>query len=81
MWLIVFAMGFAAVYRSSEIQELWSIDDSQQMKEETVQEIPVDTLPHVKVKKTDNPTNEPQVESSLDLVDPENLNFDVGEYD
>ena len=43
MWLIVFAMGFAAVYRSSEIQELWSIDDSQQMKEETVQEaaIPV----------------------------------------
>ena len=41
----------------------------------------MDTLPHVKVKKTDNPTGEQQVETSLDLADPENLKYDVGEYD
>ena len=77
----MFAMGFAALGDPLISQDGDGIQLAADGQEETAQEVPVDTLPHVKVKKTDNPTNEPEVETSLDLVDPENLKYDVGEYD
>jgi len=42
---------------------------------------PIDTLPRIKVKKTDYPTGEPVEETAFDLADPENLKRNVGEYD
>ena len=41
----------------------------------------VDTLPHVRVKKTDYTNDEKPVETSLDLRDPENLRPDTAIYD
>ena len=90
VWLIVFAVGFAALeapldpltpFRGNEeVPEAQEVQGSR-FKVQGVQGVPEDTVPHVRVKKTDNPTNEQQVETSLDLVDPENLKYDVGEYD
>ena len=85
IWLIVIAVGFAAI-----VDGRWGrVIETGTEKAKTYstlsaseeERIPVDTLPHVKVKKTDNPTGEQQVETSLDLADPENLKYDVGEYD
>ena len=73
VWLIVFAMGFAAIADGR-----WN--HSTGPTEEVASE-PADTLPNVKVKRTDNPTGEPEVETSLDLADPDNLKYNVGEYD
>ena len=81
IWLIVFAMGFAAVYRSSGVEELQEYGSEEESVLSERPEEPEDTVPHVRVKKTDNPTGEPQVETSLDLADPENLKYEVGEYD
>ena len=81
IWLIVFAMGFAAVYRSSGVEELQEYGSEEEPVLSERPEEPEDTVPHVRVKKTDNPTGEPQVETSLDLADPENLKYEVGEYD
>ena len=89
VWLIVFAVGFAALGESSRRVENdeWRMEseeatsDFPSMEREVESDVPVDTLPHVKVKKTDNPTGEQEVESSLDLADPDNLKYNVGEYD
>ena len=74
-------MGFAAVYRSSGVEELQEYGSEEESVLSERPEEPEDTVPHVRVKKTDNPTGEPQVETSLDLADPENLKYEVGEYD
>ena len=42
---------------------------------------PIDTVPRVKVKKTDYPTQNHPDETTFDLADPENLKHDEGEYD
>lgn len=46
-----------------------------------VQDAPIDTVPKVKVKKTDYTRDERPVNYSLDLQDPENLQPEAGEYD
>ena len=94
IWLIVIAVGFAAIVDGRWGRVIETGTDStgspctdekaktySALSESEEERIPVDTLPHVKVKKTDNPTGEQQVETSLDLADPENLKYDVGEYD
>ncbi len=43
--------------------------------------VPVDTVPKVRVKKTDYVGDERPQEYSMDLADPENLKPDTGEYD
>ncbi len=42
---------------------------------------PADTATRVMVKKTDYPTGDAPVETSMDLANPDNLKQDVGEYD
>ena len=70
MMTAVMALAIAANYHSSFFVQRVSVTD-----------IPVDTLSHVRVKKTDFPTDEKPIETSLDLADPENLKVESGEYD
>ena len=47
----------------------------------SVAPVPVDTVPHVRVKRTDYRRDDRPEDNAMDLADPENLKPEVGEYD
>ena len=83
MWLLLVAVTiFFAVPMLAEYNRegnLQHYSDNQESGPASIE--PIDTLPRIRVKKTDHPTEEHAEQTSFDLADPENLTQDVGEYD
>lgn len=83
MWLLLvaattcFAVPMLAEYNREGIYHFFNADNQPAL----IAAEPIDTVPRVKVRKTDHPTEEYAEQTSFDLADPENLTQDVGEYD
>lgn len=81
VWTLVIAVAVGAMSDASVVAFFDTSNSILSGESSSLQQAPVDTTTHVKVKKTDYPNDETPVETSLDLADPDNLKQDVGEYD